>query len=166
MPILKQNKAFILGIFLLFVSRSVIADWSLVPSGSMQPTIEPGDYIWINKRAYDLRLPFSSLSLARTAEPQRGDIVIFDSAVTNKRMVKRVAALPGDIVGHQNGAPIAVPEDHIFVLGDNRGNSADSRVIGFIPRQEIRGKATHVVVSFNPDNHLIPRAERWFKTLL
>ena len=83
--------------------RSAIADWNDVPSGSMKPTILIGDRIFVNKLAYDLRVPFTSLRLASWADPQRGDIVICWSPVDGTRLVKRVAAVPGDTVAMENG---------------------------------------------------------------
>src|SRR5579863_8404290 len=65
-----------------------------------------------------------------------------------------------DLVG-----PVTVPAGMYFVLGDNRDNSADSRYIGFVPRRNIVGRATHVVVSLNPDRYYIPRAQRAFRSL-
>ena len=164
--VLRSNKVLIFGILLLFTTRSVLADWSLVPSESMQPTIQVGDYVWIDKKAYDLRVPFSAISLARLGNPERGDIIIFDSEVVGKRMVKRVAALPGDVISMPDGRVLEIPEDHFFVLGDNRLNSADSRVIGLVPRRELKGKATHVIASFNTENYLLPRSDRFLKKLL
>jgi signal peptidase I len=66
--------ALVLGSF-----RSAVADWNDVPSGSMIPTILEGDRIFVDRRAYDYRLPFTSISLSRHAEPTRGDIVVFTS---------------------------------------------------------------------------------------
>lgn len=95
---IKNNKVFFFFIFLLFVFRGAIADWHPVPTGSMKPTILEGDVIWANKMAYDLQIPFTDISLLRTGEPKRGDIVVFTSQVAQKRLIKRLIGLPGDII--------------------------------------------------------------------
>lgn len=79
--------------------RSAIADWNDVPTGSMKPTILEGDRIFVNKLAYDLKVPFTTWHLAQWDNPQRGDIVVFYSPKDGKRLVKRVVGLPGDRVG-------------------------------------------------------------------
>lgn len=61
--------------------------------------------------------------------------------------------------------PLTVPEGHYFMLGDNRDNSGDSRYFGFVPRRNIVGRATRVVVSLNPDRHYAPRGERFLSPL-
>lgn len=93
-----ENKGFILFIILMGIFRSSFADWNSVPTGSMKPTILEGDRIIVNKLAYDINLPFSSISIAELGQPQRGDIIVFNSKVLNKRLVKRVIGLPGDTV--------------------------------------------------------------------
>jgi signal peptidase I len=86
----------------LFSIRSSLADWNDVPSGSMQPTILVGDRIFVNKLAYDLKLPFTTWHLAEWANPRRGDIVVFFSPHDGTRLVKRVVGLPGDTVELRN----------------------------------------------------------------
>jgi signal peptidase I len=86
----------------MLVFRSAVADWNDVPTGSMKPTIVEGDRILINKMAYDLRLPFSQYLLITLAEPLRNDIVIFESDVADKRLVKRIIGIRGDTVALHN----------------------------------------------------------------
>ena len=59
--------------------RSALADWNDVPTGSMRPTIMEGDRIWVNKLAYDLKVPFTTARLAQWGDPARGEIVVFFS---------------------------------------------------------------------------------------
>lgn len=82
----------------LFSIRSSLADWNDVPSGSMKPTILEGDRVYVNKLAYDLKVPFTTRHLLEWAEPRRGDIVVFYSPYDGKRLVKRVIGLPGDTI--------------------------------------------------------------------
>ena len=81
---------------IMFSIRSSLADWNVVPSGSMQPTILVGDRVLVNKLAYDLKVPFTTWHIAEWSNPQRGDIVVFFSPKDGTRMVKRVIGLPGD----------------------------------------------------------------------
>jgi len=78
--------------------KSAIADWNVVPTGSMKPTIVEGDRIFVNKLAYDFKVPYTTVRLARWANPQRGDIVVFFSPADGKRLVKRVVGIPGDTI--------------------------------------------------------------------
>lgn len=212
LPLLwRENRVFLIFLLLMFVFRSAFADWNEVPTGSMKPTIIEGDRLLVNKIAYDLRVPFTHVSLLKRADPERGDIVIFDSRSADKRLVKRVIGLPGDVVAMRNNRlringhdleyreaapgrpfaeaeedllgfkhkiwfypqatrmssfePIRIPEGHYMVLGDSRDNSADSRVIGMVPRDEIVGRAKKVVVSLDYENYYIPRKNRFFHTL-
>src|SRR5512142_2405220 len=82
--------------------RSSLADWNDVPTGSMKPTIMEGDRVYVNKLAYDLKVPFTTWHLAQWSNPQRGDIVVFYSPYDGKRLVKRVVGLPGDTIELQN----------------------------------------------------------------
>jgi signal peptidase I len=96
----------------LFSIRSSLADWNDVPSGSMKPTILEGDRVYVNKLAYDLKVPFTTWHLLKWANPRRGEIVVFYSPYDGKRLVKRVIGVPGDIVEFRadalilNGRPV------------------------------------------------------------
>jgi signal peptidase I len=87
---------------LMFVFRSAIADWYTVPTGSMKPTIVEGDRIFVNKLAYDIKIPFTLYPIMAWEDPRRGDVVVFDSPVDDQRLVKRVVGLPGDVITIQN----------------------------------------------------------------
>ena len=98
----KEFRPILILTVILFSVRSSLADWNDVPSGSMQPTILVGDRIFVNKLAYDLKVPFTTLHLAEWSNPQRGDIVVFYSPHDGKRLVKRVVGLPGDSIELRN----------------------------------------------------------------
>ncbi|MDQ4106643.1 MAG: signal peptidase I [Actinomycetota bacterium] len=134
--------------------RPFVVEAFWIPSESMVPTLEVGDRVLVNKFIY------------RFTEPDRGDIVVFESVDGDGTdLIKRVIALPGDTVAVRDGtlfvngepqrepylnralpdssfyAPTEVPEGHVFVMGDNRTNSADSRVFGPLPKENIAGEA-------------------------
>jgi signal peptidase I len=100
------------------VSRASFADHYRVPTGSMEPTVEVGDQICVNKAAYGIRLPASNSYLARTAQPARGDVVVLSSPVDGEVLLKRVVAVPGDVVEVRNGRvtidgkPVPVHREH------------------------------------------------------
>jgi signal peptidase I len=91
-----------LPLLIITSAKSAIADINYVPSGSMKPTILEGDVVFINKLAYDLRVPFTFARMARWAEPARGDIVVCFSPSDGTRLVKRVIGLPGDTLELRN----------------------------------------------------------------
>jgi len=100
----KELRPLLILALVLFSIRSSLADWNDVPSGSMRPTILEGDRIFVNKLAYDLKVPFTTLHLAEWNNPQRGDIVVFYSPHDEKRLVKRVIGLPGDTIELRDNA--------------------------------------------------------------
>lgn len=87
-----------LPLVLIASAKSALADINFVPTGSMQPTILPGDVVFINKLAYDLRVPFTTTRLAQWSDPARDDVVVCFSPADGVRLVKRIVALPGDTV--------------------------------------------------------------------
>jgi signal peptidase I len=148
----------VLALVLYFLIDSVVARVK-VDNISMEPTLLPGDFILVNKLAY------------RLGEPDYGDVVIFHYPLNPQDdYIKRVIGLPGDEVSVHNGtvyvngtpldepyisAPPAytnawmVPEDHLFVLGDNRNSSSDSHSWGFVPMENVIGKALVVYWPFS-----------------
>ena len=96
--VLREIRIFILMILIVSSLRSALADWNDVPTGSMKPTIQEGDRVVVNKLAYDLKVPFTTIAIFKWGDPARGDIVVLFSPVDGTRLVKRVVALPGDKV--------------------------------------------------------------------
>ena len=139
--------------------RPVVASPYRIPTPSMVPTIEVQDRILVNKLAYDLHVP------------ERGDIVFFENQEGGRTpLVKRVVGLPGDRIEIRDGrlllngerqeepyaadkpcapelsptcsfGPVTVPEGHVFVIGDNRPHSIDSRFFGPVPEEDLIGEA-------------------------
>jgi signal peptidase I len=87
---------------IVFPLKSAVADWNWVPTGSMKPTILEGDLIFVNKLAYDLKVPFTLSRLAKWDNPKRSDIIVFFSPHDGTRLVKRVIAAPGDTIEMRN----------------------------------------------------------------
>ena len=169
------------------------------------PTLLQGDFIFVKKYSYGLRLPVTETKILETGSPERGDVVVFrlpDDPSVN--YIKRVVGLPGDTIVYQrhrltiNGeeAPLEqhpdatneyprfveqlderqheilitnaaymvrdgvyqVPDDHYFVMGDNRDNSRDSRFIDAIPESHLVGEAVRIWMHM--DGLSWPRWER------
>ncbi len=166
-PWIEGLKTIGLSVFLALGIRTFVAEARYIPSGSMLPTLQINDRLIIDKLSYHFQ------------SPQRGDVVVFSPTEALKRQnfedafIKRVIGLPGEKVEIQGGrvyindqplrekyiaddpsyqyGPVIVPADHYLVLGDNRNNSYDSHYWGFVPRENIIGRA---VVRFWPPNRL------------
>jgi signal peptidase I len=163
-----------IAILLALVIRSFVAESRYIPSPSMVPTLYPGDRIVVEKLSYRLR------------DPQPQDVVVFYPPTqlqvagypADQAFIKRVIAVAGQTVQvHQgrvyiNQAPLSesyiaepptyempavqVPAGMLFVMGDNRNNSNDSHVWGFLPKANVIGRAN---VRFWPPGQLGPIAE-------
>jgi signal peptidase I len=105
--VFQEVRVFLLMLLVVSSLRSALADWNDVPTGSMKPTIQEGDRVVVNKLAYDLKIPFTTVQVAKWGDPKRGDIVVLFSPADGVRLVKRVIALPGD--------HIAMRDNHLFV---------------------------------------------------
>ena len=191
--LLREYRPFLLFLFLLMFFRTGYADWSPVPSSSMEPTIYPGDVLWVDKTQYGPSLPFLNKRLFTWAQPERGDIITFVPPHEDSLYVKRVMAVAGDririegsaisingqvleqslveltdeaIIGVEQldgiphgiqltrdrgldwfGRTIVVPEGKLFVMGDHRNMSADSREWGFVDESRVMGKVSTVALS-------------------
>jgi signal peptidase I len=99
-------------VLLITAAKSALADMNYVPTGSMEPTILCGDFVFINKLAYDLKVPFTRARLAHWSDPARGEIVVCFAPDDGVRLVKRVVGLPGDTIELRrdilfvNGSPL------------------------------------------------------------
>lgn len=95
---IRENKGFIVFLLTLGVFRTAIADWNPIPSASMHPNLLEGDVVFVNRIAYDLKVPLTDIRVTPLGEPRRGDVVTFSSPKDGTRLIKRIAALPGDRV--------------------------------------------------------------------
>lgn len=96
-------------VVVLTAARASIADHYRVPTGSMEPTIQPGDHLVVNKAAYGARVPMTHTYVGHYATPHVGDVVILDSPEEDKVLVKRVVGVPG--------ATVAVTAGHVTIDG-------------------------------------------------
>lgn len=98
----RDNKGFLMTLCLIGVFRSAVAEINAIPSGSMRPNLLEGDVVLVNRTAYNLKVPLTDKVLARLGDPARGDVVTFHSPKDGERLIKRVIALPGDVVEMRN----------------------------------------------------------------
>jgi len=158
----------IVALLVAFLVRTFVLAHFVVDGTSMFSTLHDDDRVFVNKLSYRLH------------DPNRGDVVVLhqDSGASERDLIKRVIALPGETIEVQNCqvsidgqtleepyldpevvtpgncggdlAPVLVPEDHVFVMGDNRGGSQDSRALGPIEEDDLVGRA---FVVFWPQSH-------------
>lgn len=146
---------FLLLMLGLMAARSTLADHYYVPSGSMEPTLVPGDRVVVDKLAYGLRVPFTQIHITEGESVTRGEIVIFDSPRDGTRLIKRIVAIGGDEVVVRdgrlliNGRFMAQMDDfdtEIFGERTVRLNMADGGgpdFAGFIPAGKLLAMGDH-----------------------
>ena len=206
--VVEYAKSFFPVLFVVLMLRSFVIEPFQIPSGSMIPTLEVGDFILVNKYHYGLRLPVVGTKIMENNSPQRGEVMVFIPPHDPRYFIKRVVGLPGDRIDYENkilringeqlevdivdevmietavgmrsgilfneqlgpvnhNAQIVsndnressrsswiVPPGHYFMMGDNRDNSADSRVWGPVPEENIVGKAIAVWMHKDPGFNL------------
>jgi len=96
--IARENLPVLFVLLAIATFRTAIADWSHIPSSSMEPNFYPGDYIWVEKFSYGPSIPLVNKRLPGWGSPQRGDIVTFVPPHTDEVYIKRVIGIPGDEV--------------------------------------------------------------------
>jgi signal peptidase I len=165
----EYSEAFIVAIILAILIRGCLVQAFKIPSSSMEPTLLVGDHILVSKFIYGIRIPFTDARWPHFTVPKPGDVIVFIwPKDRSKDFIKRVVAVGGDTVevrekqvfvndvpitnphavfdNRMNGrrgnfGPVRVPKDHLFVMGDNRDFSQDSRSWGFVPEQDVKGEA-------------------------
>lgn len=95
---IKANKGFLVLLMCFGLFRTAVADWNPIPSGSMRPNLVEGDVVFVNRLAYNVKIPLTDVVLAPMGEPRRGDVVTFSSPLDGTRLIKRLVAVPGDTV--------------------------------------------------------------------
>jgi signal peptidase I len=170
----EYSEAFVIAIIAAILIRAFLVQAFEIPSGSMEPTLLPGDHILVNKLIYGIRIPFTDQRYLAFRKPHRQDVIVFVYPVDrSKDFIKRVIGVggdtveirdkkviingveikdphahfysnvtyPGDQIPRDNMAPVKVPPGALFVMGDNRDYSYDSRFWGFVPLQNVLGEA-------------------------
>mgnify|MGYP001475098095 FL=1 len=100
--IIEYAKSFFPVLFLVLVLRSFLIEPFQIPTGSMIPTLNVGDFILVNKYAYGIRLPVIGTKIVSIDDPKRGEVMVFIPPHENKYYIKRVIGLPGDTVRYEN----------------------------------------------------------------
>lgn len=202
-------KSILFAVFLALVFRSSIASPYKIPSGSMIPSLKIGDFIFVSKLSYGLKIPFTNKNMINFSKPKRGEVIVFVEPREQKvDYIKRVIGVAGDKIELKNDklyindklqerhevhdekylydypsmpirdaatvykenldgtehtmmefsriaenfGPVVVPPGHLFMMGDNRDNSGDSRVWGYLPIRNVRGRALFIWLSLDSVN--------------
>ena len=178
----EYTEIIVLAVALALFVRTFFVQAFRIPSESMEDTLLVGDFLFANKLIYGPKLPLVNIRLPAIRQPKPGDIIIFKYPGDPKvDYIKRCVATEGQTVelidNHlyvdgvlqdekytkyvfgsrpdRHFGPFTVPPGHIFMMGDNRDNSADSRAWGPLDKHLIMGKAMFIYFSWNPRGHSI-----------
>ena len=178
----------VIAVLIALFIRAFIVQAFKIPSSSMEPTLLVGDHLLVNKFIYGIRIPYTDIKFFQYKKPQRGDIIVFIFPKDRKKdFIKRVIGTEGEKVvilhnkiyindkliddpwGHftmprstiEDYGPVEVPEGSLFVMGDNRDNSQDSRFWGFVKINEVKGKAFILYFSWDSNAQNPLNKIRW-----
>jgi signal peptidase I len=222
--LMKEIRGWVVTIVAVLAFRAFLYEAVYIPSGSMIPTLQIGDYVIIEKWAYGARLPLTESAQLEWSSPKRGDIVVLLAPPSNARsddLIKRVVGVAGDTIEIRNGALVVnghpvprhaiegpcsywnkieggpwveepctdavekldlheyhtycipfvacgdvpasvVPAGTVWLAGDHRDHSADSRVFGPVPVGRVKGRAWMALASWGPSG---PRFDRLFHSV-
>ena len=188
-------EAVVMAVLMALFFRQFALQAFRIPSGSMEDTLLIGDFLFVNKFIYGAQIPFTNSRLPAVRSPQRGDIIVFTSPTDGRDFIKRCVAVAGDTVEIRgkklfvNGvelkeayavhkdpnlqleqkrdfmSPRVISEGHIFMMGDNRDNSSDSRFWGALSVDRVKGKAMFIYFSVDTSKGWYrpqPRLSRFF----
>lgn len=159
----------------LFI-QSTLVQARVIPSGSMEDTLLIGDHLLVSRIGYDVEIPFTRFHWSLWRDPVRQQVIVFRPPFPGHDYIKRVIGVPGDVLEIKQGVvwvngkpldepylarpmnpmenfgPVTVPPNSYFVMGDNRGNSYDSRFWGFVPREGLIGTPLFIYMSVDADD--------------
>lgn len=201
------SRSFFPIVLAVLLVRSFLFEPFRIPSSSMMPTLRVGDFIFVSKYSYGLRLPVLNTEIAELGRPERGDVAVFRlPSDPGTNYIKRVVGVPGDVVSVRdkrlwiNGEPVPleltdevervecggfwfdarvayetlngerhrvylgeardrpspfldrpVPDGQYLVMGDNRDCSRDGRIIGYIPAENLVGRAVRIWMNWDAE---------------
>jgi len=184
-------EALVFAVVLVLFLRAFVIQAFRIPSGSMKNTLLVGDFLFVNKFIYGPKIPFTDYRLPGIRKPRPGDIIVFKAPIgEQKDFIKRCIAVEGQTIEirnkvvyvdgvrldepyvvhtdprdsvpiRDNFGPYTVPPGHIFMMGDNRDDSHDSRYWGALDIKRVKGKAMFLYFSWDKQKHL-PRFSRMF----
>jgi signal peptidase I len=185
-----------IAILIALFIRTFVVQAFKIPSSSMEPTLQVGDHLLVNKFIYGIKFPIIETKYFQFKKPQRGDIIVFVYPKDrSKDFIKRVIGTEGEKVQIVHNkiyinnqliedpwgryderapstkymqpmeifGPVTVPANSVFVLGDNRDNSQDSRFWGFVNVNEVKGKALIIYFSWDRYAENLLGKVRWVR---